>query len=320
MTSSDIHLSGAPSFSVVVPVYQCVECLEALCERLEQSLLVLTKKFEIILVDDRSFDDSWRKILELQAFHPNVKGIRLSRNFGQGMAILAGMEEAVGDLIVVMDCDLQDPPEKIADLYAKAREGFDVVVGRRSSRSHSFFRVWAAKLFFGILNKISGQKYDGSYGSFSLLSRKAVNGFLRLRERDRHFQLILQWIGFERGVVDYEHQPREAGKSSYSFATLVQHAANGIFFHSTEFLRWIVRLGLLYALGGAFLAIYLSLNAILGSRQPGWTSLAVLMLINTGAILVSLGVVGLYISKIFDQVKDRPLFIVDERLERKTQW
>jgi len=318
--TDDIQQLAAPSFSVVVPVYQCVGCLEALCERLEFALSELASKFEIILVDDRSRDDSWKKIVELRRFHPSVFGVRLSRNFGQHRAILAGMEEAQGDIVVVMDCDLQDPPEKIAALYEKFQQGYEIVVGRRISRSHSYFRVKAASLFFGLLNRISDQKYDGSFGSFAMLSRKALNEFLRFRERDRHFQLILSWIGFERGTVDYEHQPREAGQSSYTLGRLLRHAADGIFFQSTGFLRWVVGLGLIYAVGGLLLALFLSVRAMFDNVPTGWTSLAVLMMINTGVVLVSVGIVGLYIGKIFDQVKERPLFIVDERLHREKQW
>lgn len=309
-----------PSLSVVVPVYQCVGCLEALCDRLELALSALTSKFEIILVDDRSHDDSWKKIVELRKCHPAVTGIRLSRNFGQHRAILAGVEEAQGDVVVVMDCDLQDPPEKIAALYEKFQQGYEIVVGRRISRSHSYFRVRAAGLFFSLLNRISDQKYDGSFGSFAMLSRKAVNEFLRFRERDRHFQLILSWIGFDRGIVDYEHQPREAGQSSYTIGRLLRHAGDGIFFQSTGFLKWVVGLGLVYAACGLLLALFLSVRATFDNVPTGWTSLAVLMMINTGGVLVSIGIVGLYIGKIFDQVKERPLFIVDERLHREKQW
>jgi len=312
--------SGRPSISVAVPVYKCCGCLEQLCIRLDRVLKTLTDRYEIILVDDRSPDKAWEMIRSLQAAHPALRGIRLSRNFGQQVAITAGIAAAKGDLVVVMDCDLQDPPEMIVDLYEKLHEGYDLVVSRRIQRAHSPFRVLAAKAYFALLGRLSKERIDGSYGSFSLLTRKVVDAYLRFSERERHYIFVLRWLGFRMGSIDYEHRERAAGKSSYSLGALIRHAFDGIFFQSTALLRAIVALGLLFALAGMILAAYLIARQILVGSVPGWTSLAVLILTSTGVILISLGVVGLYIGKIFDQVKARPLYIIDTDSERTDGW
>lgn len=307
--------------SVVVPVYGCVDSLDLLCTRLRESLGMITSQYEIILVDDRSPDDAWPTILRIQQQHPEVKGIRLSRNFGQQIAITAGLSAAQGDYAVVMDCDLQDPPEKIPEMFAKLNEGHDLVMARRLKRSHSKFRLLAARLYFFMLSRLSEEHIDGSYGAFSMLSRKVIDAFLRFNERERHYLFVLRWVGFNVGVIEYEHQERTIGKSAYSFDRLLRHAIDGIFFQSTIFLRWIVSIGLLCALFGLVLAGYFVYQYFINSSTvAGWTSVVVLLLVCTGALMFSLGVIGLYIGKIFSQTKERPLYLVDTVSERRTLW
>lgn len=306
--------------SVVVPVYGCAGCLEILCSRLKQNLGTLTSHYEIILVDDRSPDNAWPTIVALQSRHPEVKGIRLSRNFGQHIAISAGLAEARGDYAVVMDCDLQDPPETIPELYAKLIEGYDLVLAYRTERSHSFFRRLAAKAYFRLMSLLTEKNIDGSYGTFSMLSRKVIDSFLQFGERDRHYLFILRWLGFRIGSIGYEHQERTIGRSSYSLGRLLRHAVDGIFFQATVLLRWIVTLGLLFALFGATLALYFVYQYLEIGSVPGWTSVVVLLLVNTGVILFSLGVIGLYVGKIFDQAKGRPLYVIDAVAERRSEW
>jgi glycosyltransferase involved in cell wall biosynthesis len=297
--------------SVVVPVYCCKDCLRALCERLEETLSAHFERFEIILVDDRSPDDSWSEILSLQTQHSTVRGIRLSRNFGQQIAITAGLENARGDLVVVMDCDLQDPPELIPGLYNKLMEGYDLVLARRIDRSHSKFRVFAGQLYFRLISKLTGEPIDSRYGAFSILTRKVVDAFLTFDDKERHYLFILRWLGFEAGSIDYEHQLRHAGDSSYSLSQLIRHSLDGLLFQATVLLRWIVFVGLLSAVSGGFLAVFLVWRYLALGSLPGWTSLAVLILLATGVILICLGIIGLYIGKIFDQAKQRPLYVVD---------
>jgi polyisoprenyl-phosphate glycosyltransferase len=305
-------LPATPSISVVVPVYGCDTCLSELCRRLSAVLTPITDRFELILVDDRSPDDSWSVICRLRDQYPQVRGLRLSRNFGQQIAITAGLQAAAGDVTVVMDCDLQDPPEKIPEMLAAMREGgHELVLARRIRRSHSAFRLVAAKVYFGIMSRMAEERIDGSYGTFSLLSRKVVDAFLRFTERERHYLFILRWLGFSTGTVEYEHGEREIGRSSYSFGRLVRHAIDGLFFQATVLLRWIVMAGLTFALAGLAAAAVLVYRHFMVASVPGWTSVVVLILLCTGALLVSMGVIGLYIGKIFDQSKARPLFVVD---------
>lgn len=301
-------------------MYGCADCLEILCSQLKLSLGKLTNRYEIILVDDRSPDNAWPTIVALHLHHPEVKGIRLSRNFGQHIAISAGLSEARGDYAVVMDCDLQDPPEKIPELYSKLQEGYDLVLAYRTGHSHSFFRRLAAKAYFRLMSLLTEKNIDGSYGTFSMLSRKVIDSFLQFGERDRHYLFILRWIGFRIGSIGYEHQERTIGRSSYSLGRLLRHAVDGIFFQATVLLRWIVTLGLLFALFGATLAMYFVYQYFEIGSVPGWTSVVVLLLVNTGVILFSLGVIGLYVGKIFDQAKGRPLYVIDAVAERRSEW
>lgn len=268
---------------------------------------------QIVLVDDRSVDCSWTTLKDIAARDIRVDAVRLSRNFGQHAAITAGLARATGDWVVVLDCDLQDPPELIPELYQKAMSGFDIVFGRRRRQGHSFLRRSASTAYFRMINVLLGTDISGAFGTFSILSRKVVRSFLEIRDKDRHYLHILFWLGYEHTVIDVEHQARFAGRSSYSLGRLLRHGFEGVFFQTTTLLRWIVYFGFLVALAGVALATFLVYYYLTTARPPeGWTSLAVLVLLVGGFIIVSTGVTGLYIGMIFKQVKDRPLYIVDE--------
>jgi dolichol-phosphate mannosyltransferase len=316
--SNDTTLN--PTISVVVPVYGCLSCLDLLCQQLETSLKTLTDCFEIILVDDRSPDNWWSHLTGLQERYPSVQGVRLSRNYGQQIAITAGLATAKGDYVVVMDCDLQDSPSLIPELYAKLQEGYDLVLAKRVERNHSGFRLLAAKLYFGLLSKLADEPIDGSYGAFSMLSRKVVDSFLLFEEKERHYLFILRWLGFNIGSVDVVHQERHSGKSSYTLSSLIRLALDGVLFQATVMLRWIVSLGFIFAFSGLASAGYFIWQHIYYTTLPGWTSLIVLILVSTGVLLISLGIIGLYVGKIFDQAKQRPLYVVDTVRERKLTW
>ena len=318
--AADLDNGRLASLSIVVPVYRCAECLGQLCARLKACLPALTEKYEILLIDDRSPDNAWSIILELQRLHPEVKGIRLSRNFGQQIAISAGLAAARGAYALVMDGDLQDPPEKIPDFVAEIRKGHDLVLARRARRSHSWLRVRAAEAYFAILGWLTNRKIDGNYSPFSMLSRKVIDAFLRVNERERHYIFILHWLGFNAGVIDYDHGERATGESSYSLEMLLRHAVDGILFQDTTFLRWIMGVGLLFGLLGCILALAFIYLFFSHGSVPGWTSVVVLMLVCTGVLLLSVGVVGLYVGKIFDQVKQRPLYVVDAESENPLPW
>jgi glycosyltransferase involved in cell wall biosynthesis len=306
----------APTLSVVVPVFGCYPCLRHLHQRLIASLDGLRADYEIIFVDDRSNDGSWGEIERLVAEDVSVRGVLLSRNFGQHAAITAGLQHARGDWAVVMDCDLQDPPEDVPRLYAKACEGHDIVFGRRQHKPTGPVRRLMGRLYFRGIRVLGGARLDGQYGNFSIVSRKVIEAFLALEDQDRHYVMILTWLGFDATMVNYEPASRYSGRSSYSLPRLMKHALDGVFFQTTVLLRWIVYAGFLLAGAGALLAAYLIGARVAGEVYPGWTSIVVAVLLTGGFIIFSTGITGLYIGKVFEQVRGRPVFVVDRIAER----
>lgn len=307
---SDVQLT------VVVPVYKCDECLTHLHQRLHDALDGTVQSMELLFVDDGSPDRSWETLQALARADACVKVVRLSRNFGQHAAITAGLEHARGAWIVVMDCDLQDPPESIPELYSKAQEGYDVVFARRIADRRSFSRGLASAAYFRMLNAALGTSFDSGYGNFSLISSKVRDEFLRVRDTDRHYLMILRWLGFTTASIDFRQEPRYAGKSAYTVGMLLRFAVDGLFFQTTTLLRWIVYVGFAISAVGVMLSAFFVVNYFVGDPYPGWTSLGVLLLLLAGFIIVSTGVTGLYVGKIFVQAKNRPLYVVDRVLER----
>jgi dolichol-phosphate mannosyltransferase len=294
-------------------VYGCRDCLPELHQRLTAQLESITADYEVILVDDRSPDGSWSVLKSISAADGKVKAIRLSRNFGQHNAITAGLAASEGKWTVVMDCDLQDPPEDIPALYeAGRRDGYDLVLARRASRSHSLVRLTLARIYFKLLNTFMGTKIDGSFGTFSILSRKVVDAYLAMGDRDRHYLFVLQWLGFEQGSIQVEQAARRAGRSTYTLGRLIRHAVRGVFFQTTNVLLYIVYFGFFLAAGGMVLALYDLYLVAVAHPPPGYTSVMVATIIIGGFIIVSTGVTGLYIGRVFEQVKGRPLYVIDE--------
>ena len=305
--------SAAPELSIVVPVYACEECLQHLHERLTATLRTITFDYELVFVEDRGPDRSWEQLRRLADQDPHVRAFRLSRNFGQHAAITAGLAQSRGRWVVVMDCDLQEPPEEIPNLYAKAQEGYDIVFAERRDRQHSVFRRTATRTYFRLLNLALGTRMSSELGNLSIISRKVVQAFLDIPDQDRHYLMILHWLGFRHTTIEFSHAERYAGESSYTFGSLVRFAFDGLFFQTTTLLRWIVYAGFFVSFSGVVLASFYTYKYfITGYQYPGWTTLAVLLLLLTGFLIVTTGVTGLYIGKIFTQVKNRPLFVIDE--------
>jgi len=269
--------------------------------------------YEVVYVDDRSPDGSWTALQELSASDRSVRVVRLSRNFGQHAAITAGLAESRGRWTVVMDCDLQEPPEEIPRLYAKALEGYDIVLSRRGVRRQALPRRIAADVYYRVRNAVARTEMHRNYGNLSILARKVVDSFLAFRDKDRQYLLILHWLGFRRTAIEVTQSVREGGRSSYDFRRLMKVALDGIFFQSTVLLRWVIYAGFVVAAGGVLLAIYATAVYAGGRALPQWTALPILILILSGFIIVSTGVTGLYVGKIFEQVKGRPLYVVDAR-------
>ncbi len=310
MNNSSIELS------VVIPVYGCAGCLRELHARLTSAISSICPSWEIIFVDDRAVDGSWKVLQELAAKDPRVVAIRFSRNFGQQIAISAGIERSKGQMVAVMDCDLQDPPEVIPDLVSEYRKGADVVLARRESTYQGIRRRLSNRLYFWLLELLSGTRIDGSYGSLSLISRKVADAYTRFTESDRHYLFIIFWLGFTVRTVRFERRRSAAAASSYTYADLIRLAISGIFFQTTRLLRWVVQLGFLIALIGVSYGSYLAIGTmILGHAPPqGWTSLIVIVLFMSGVTITCVGIVGLYVARIFEQTKSRPLYILDEEL------
>jgi polyisoprenyl-phosphate glycosyltransferase len=302
--------------SVVVPVYDCDECLRSLHERLTRALRTLVDTWEIVLVDDRSRDGSWSTVRQLAAEDRHVKAVRLSRNFGQHAAITAGISESAGRWTVVIDCDLQDPPEAIADLYAAALHDHDIVFARRRRRRQSLPRRFAGRMYFTLRRALAGVDLETEHSNLSMISAKARDAFLAVPDAHRNYLLILYWLGFKRTSIEFEHAERFAGRGSYTLRTLLRVAADGLIFQTTALLRWIVYVGFAMAAASIGLVVFAVYQYLTRVTYPGWTSLAVLLLSIGGFIIICVGLTGLYVGKVFEQVRGRPLFVIDERLQQ----
>jgi polyisoprenyl-phosphate glycosyltransferase len=307
--------NGGPDLSVVVPVYGCGACVAHLHERLTAVLTQMNVSYEIVLVDDRAGDGSWPQIERMAEADGAVRGVLLSRNFGQHAAITAGLTQARGARVAVMDCDLQDPPEDLPRLYAKSLEGHEIVFGRRVRKPTGWLRGLLGRMYFRGIKVFAGADLDGQYGSFSVITRKVVDAFLTFKDEDRHYMMILNWLKFDTVAVDYQPAPRYKGRSSYSLPKLIDHALDGVFFQTTVLLRWIVYMGFALAGLGGLLALRVVYARIVGTVFPGWTSLVAGGLFVGGFIILSTGITGLYIGKVFDQVRARPVFVVDRVTE-----
>ena len=306
-------MSNPVHISVVTPVYGCSKSLAQLYTRLEKTLSTITNEFEIIMVNDASPDNAWESIKELAAKDSRVKGINFSRNFGQHRAITAGLDYAKGDWVVVMDCDLQDQPEEIIKLYNKAQEGYDVVVGRRIDRQDSYLKKLGSHLFYKVYNYLTDIQVDKSIGNFGIYNKAVIKNVKLFKEQNHSFGLFVLWSGFKRIEIPIEHANRSEGKSSYTFSKLIALAFDSIVAHSNKPLKISVQIGFTLSFFSLLYSIWLVIGYIFWSTPIiGWTSLIVSLYFLAGLIMGSIGMVGLYIGKIFDEVKNRPLYIVQE--------
>lgn len=299
--------------SVVIPVYQASESLQELTERISRSLESLVKSYNIILVDDGSKDNSWNVIEKLGGVNDRVTGLKLSRNFGQHHAITAGLDYCYGDHVIVMDCDLQDVPEEIPKLYKKALEGYDIVLARRNDRTDSFIKKNFSKLFFAVFGYFTGIKYDASVANFGVYSSKVIHVIKGMKEPMRAFFPMVQWVGFSRTAVDVNHGARHAGRSTYNFKKLFKLAFDILLSYSDKPLRMIVKLGFVIAaisFGAALFTLFRYFNNEI--TVSGYTSIIISLWFLGGLIIFTLGIMGLYISRIFAGIKNRPLYIVDK--------
>ena len=305
----------SPVISVVVPLYCCEAFVPELHERLVRTLSSISPRFEIILVNDASPQADWLRVRELAARDPRVKAINLSRNFGQHYAITAGVDHAEGDWVVVMDGDLQDPPEEIARMFAKAQEGYDIVFGVKPTRSHGFFKRLTSRGFTRVLAYLMDTDLNNSVTHFSIVSRKVVANLRLFKERNRSYAFFLRWMGFHVGYVEVQHHPRPSGESSYTVRKLLKLAFELMVSQSDKPLRVSIFFGFVTA-SLAFAAGVIGIVRYFFWATPveGWTSVIVSLYFIGGILLMALGVLGLYVGKIFEETKGRPLYVVKDTI------
>jgi polyisoprenyl-phosphate glycosyltransferase len=308
-------MMGVNKLSVVVPVYYSEKTLEELTKRIFQTAGLLNLESEIILVNDASPDNSWATIKKLHAENPNIKGLDFSRNFGQHYAISAGLDASEGNWIVVMDGDLQDVPEEITKLFNKAQEGYDVVLAKRKQRKDRFFKRFISRIFYMFLSYLSGVKYDPQVANFGIYSKNVIDTIKSLPEKNRYFPSMIKWVGYKQTSVDVDHSERKEGTSSYNFKKLINLSLDIILSYSDKPLRITIKLGLLITFSSLVISLITLYKWYTGEIEVlGYTSLILSIWLLSGIIIFVLGMVGLYIGKIFENVKDRPTYIIKERL------
>jgi len=300
--------------SVVVPVCNEEETLPELHRRLVLSLSSLTESYEMILVDDGSRDRSWSVIENLCRADRRLKAIRFSRNFGQHYSITAGLDFCDGDWVVVMDGDLQDRPEEIPNLYAKAQEGYDVVLARRGRRRHSPVKRLQSWLFYKVFNYFTGMQYDGQVGNFRIVSRRVVDNFRTIREQLRFFGGLVDWMGFTQTSIPVKHAERYAGRGAYDLRKLWHLAQDVIIAYSDKPLRLSIRFGFAISLVAFIYGVYVVVHALSHRVSvAGWSSLIASVYFLAGIIISILGIMGIYLGRTFAETKKRPLYVIRER-------
>ena len=305
------------TISIIVPCYNEEESIHFFYD----AMLDLGKKLptdvemEYLFIDDGSRDKTYQKLTELHEKDSRVKCISFSRNFGKEAAIFSGLRASTGDCVVVMDADLQHPPETIIEMYAKWTEGYEVVEGIKTNRGReSIFHKMFANSFYNIMSKLIGVNMNNT-SDFKLLDRKVVKVLSELHEKDTFFRALSYWVGFKSTTVHYEVQERVAGTTKWSFTSLIRYAVKNIIAFSYAPLKLISVLGCLILILGGFFGIDAVVSYFRGTAESGYPTLICMITVATGGIMLSLGIVGTYIAKIYEQVKDRPQYIIGDKKE-----
>ncbi len=289
--------------SVVIPVYGCDESLVELHNRLEKTLRSIGKSYEIIFVDDCSNEDSWKIIKEISENDSSVYGLKLSRNFGQHVAITAGLEKSIGDWIVIMDCDLQDKPEEIVKLYETSQKGVDIVFAQRVDRQDSFFKKSVSKLFYRVLGYLTETKLDYSVANFGIYHRKVIDAILSMKEAHKFFPVMVRWVGFS---------------TTYPLRSLIALAFGVMLSFSDKPLRLIVKVGFIVSSVSVIYVLSIVINVLLnGATVAGWSSMMASLWLIFGILMSIVGVVGLYVGRTFDETKSRPVYIIDKQTNQR---
>ena len=306
--------------SVVIPLYNEEKVVGLLMERLMKVIGDLPVEAEIVFVNDGSTDGTLDQLLGYAEEYKEIKILDLSRNFGHQLALTAGLDFADGDAVILMDGDLQDPPELIPQMLELFQQGFDVIYAKRRSRDgESIFKRVTARLFYWLIRHMTSLDVPVDTGDFRCLSRRTVDALNRLREQHRFVRGITTWVGFRPTEILFDRQPRVAGKTHFTFTRMLFFALDSIFSFSARPLRFITLFGIIVLAGGSLYTVYnLYLHFFLNLTVPGWTFLLVFQVGFSGAILIALGVLGEYIARIFEQSKNRPLYIVKNAYNLKT--
>jgi len=304
-----------PHISVVSPVYKAENIIDELVRRIAESVSRINEDFEIILVEDGSPDNSWGRIANNCERDARVKGIKLTRNFGQHYAITAGLDFAQGDYIVVMDCDLQDRPEEIINLYESVANDYDAVIARRHERNDGLFKKLFSFLFYKALSYLTGVKHDHTVANFGIYSKKMIDNIKLMRESIRYFPTMVKWIGYNVHYIDVEHSERIEGNTSYSFKKLIVLSTDIILAYSDKPLILMIQTGVFISFFSFLFAAYNIYKALVGEIEiMGFASLIVSVWLLSGIIIIILGVLGLYIGKTFEGVKNRPIYLINKMI------
>lgn len=297
--------------SVVSPVFGCAGCLEDLVDRVESALAPTSLRFEMVLVDDASPDQAWDRIVELARTRSWLRGVRLTRNFGQHYAISAGIEHAEGDVVVIMDCDLQDPPEEIPRLLDALGGGAEVVFASRTQRNDPPLKRLASWSFSKLLSWLTGVRQDHTTANFGAFSRKVVDAINAMPERERCFPLMVKWTGFRTTTIAVKHAGRTHGSSGYNLRRLLRLASGIVLSYSDKPLRVVVTLGLVFAVIAFSMALLSIVRYLQGDIQvAGFTSIVASIWMVGGVSIFCLGIIGLYLGRVFVDAKRRPYYLV----------
>lgn len=315
----DLSPQKYPTLSVVIPVYNERDVLPLCYSRLRDVLAPLDLHYELVFVDDGSSDGSADYLADLARVTPAVKVIRLSRNFGKEAAMTAGIAQTAGDTVVVLDADLQDPPELIPDMLTAWHEGADVVCMRRRSRGgETRLKRASAHLFYRLLNRISTVPIPKDTGDFRLLSRRAVDALAQLPERNRYMKGLFAWIGMPTRVLEYDRAPRAIGNSKWGYLGLMHLAFEGITSFSVAPLRWATALGFIAATSGSLFGVWIVIKTVfLGEAVQGYPSLMAIMTFLGGIQLLTIGLLGEYVGKIYLETKQRPLYLIRDVIDNR---
>jgi polyisoprenyl-phosphate glycosyltransferase len=298
--------------SVVIPAFNEEGALAELLPRTGRVLDALSDDWEVIVVDDGSTDATWAAVEAAAADDARIRGIRLSRNFGHQVALTAGLSAATGDLVITMDGDLQHPPETIPALVAKANQGFDVVYGVRSpSDAEGWFKIRSARLFYRTVNALSSLDLPVGAADFRLMSRRVVNALLVMPERHRFLRGMTRWVGFPQATVEYDRDARFQGQTKYTYRAMIRLASDAIIGFSAVPLRLASMLGMFLALlGGLYFVYVIGVRLFSDYAVHGWTSVVGVVLVLGGVQLACIGIIGQYLGRMYDELKNRPLFVV----------